>query len=160
MNAKQWMKTGMTALLIGSCGLPSLASAAEVKTDTLGSSCSGGCVDIWQVDCKDGDTHRIVARVRDTLSGDDSYAVTTIGYKGPKTLVGQADREISPIGTTDYSIGASLTRTGTTHGATSSLVGVNFVLNSGGGGYTMEFSCRDLQGVEVGSPKVKLLQDK
>jgi len=161
MNTKQWMKTGMLALLIGSWSLPSPALAAVEKTETLAGNCSGGCVDTWQVECKDTKTHDIKARVINNGGGVVGFEVTTIGYIGGDTLVGQADAERSLLNFVSYSPGAFLFQPGTKKGPTNALVLVNLSwFDSGPFDYKVEFSCHDLNGGELKNPTATLLQNK
>jgi len=163
MNAKQWMTAGIVALLIGSWSFPSLATASVVKSEDLAKSCSGGCVDIWQVNCTDTKTTFVAAKVKDPSIGDDVFAVTTIGYKSPAELIGQADLQMSPAGSTQYSLSAWIKRAGLTHGASSAFVKINLESSSSGAAnpaYSVEFSCKDYSFSEIGTPAVKLLQDQ
>jgi len=160
MNTKKWLKASMVALLLGSWSLPTVATANVVKAEDLDVSCSGGCVDVWQVDCKDKATTFVAAKVKDPTVGNDAFVVTTIGYKGPTELIGQADQEFSPFETTNYSLAAWIKRPGNTHAATSAMVKILSVFNALPPSYNVEFSCRDFSFAEVGNPTVTLLQDQ
>lgn len=160
MNTKQWLKTCAMALLIGSWNLPSPVAAGVLKQENLAGNCSGGCVDTWQVECKDGKTHSILAVVNDTGAEDMSFEITTMGYTGGAALVGQADEERSPSYSPYNSNGAILFRPGTTTGSTSALVLVHvFSANSAPPfAYEVEFFCRDINGgAQLKDPTIKLL---
>lgn len=162
MNTKKWLKASMVALLIGSWSLPAVATAEVGKAEDLGLLCSGDCVDVWQVECKDKATTFVAARVKDPIGGH-GFAVTVIGYKGSTDLIGQADREVSPLGTTQNSPSAWIKQPGKKQAATSPLMKVNHdggPFSIFGATYNVTFGCYDFNSAEVGNPTVTLLQDQ
>src|SRR5262245_36422099 len=117
MNAKKWMKVGLVATLgLGWTFAPTLSvHASELRSGAIGSGCSGSCMDVWQVQCKDVATHTVRAWVKDPVAAIVNIIVTNMGYAGPAALVGQADPE---IGAGSYSSASDVVRPGTTHGPT------------------------------------------
>jgi len=113
-------------------------------------------MDVWEVQCKNGQTHRVRAIVRDNIPGFVNIIVTTLGYKGPKFLVGQADPEVGNIG---WSPASDLVRQGSTHGATNALVAVSVEDAPYQSSYEVAFYCLDANDGQVGDPIVKLLQN-
>ena len=153
----------MLTLLLGSWHFPALATAATVQYGNIEKNiylCSGECIDVWKVDCKSKATTYILVNVKDPLdNGNDSFAVHIVGYKS-KGLIGQAQRTVSQLGTTDYSGGAMVLRPEFTAGAMSALVEVYFNVSGGGSIYQVQFACYDKDSYEVADPIVKLLQDE
>jgi hypothetical protein len=162
MNTKKWLKTSMLALLLGSLSFSALATAEVRKTGTLAGTCSGGCIDTWKVECKDGNTKHLLAVVNDNGAEDVVFEITTMGYTGGSTLVGQAQQarnvEFSPY----HSNGASISRPGTTTGSINAfvLVHVHGAHSFAPFPYVVEFSCHDINYGDLKEPVVKLLQDK
>lgn len=167
MRALSW------AVLVGMMlGFTASGHAAEFRSSTLGSVtsfCSGGCVDTWLVQCPSAKTHRIAARVGSLFGPRDVIEVVMVGFTGPATLVGQADRELSPTNGSGPSQPAVLERPGNTLGAMKALVEIAQIAEEDAthppnGGYFVDFTCEGLFGDDLdtgpGRTTVKQLQDE
>lgn len=155
MKTTKWMKAGMLALLCGTLTVGS-ANAYTEKNGSIGGTCSGSCMDTWKVQCKNGQTHRVRSIVRDSASAFVNIIVTTLGYKGPSSLIGQADPEVGNVG---FSSGSDIQRQGSTHGATDALVLVSVEDSPYSSNYEVRFYCLDANGGQVGDPIATLLQN-
>jgi len=160
------MKATLFSIIVLGLALVAMpAHAALTRSDRLGASCIGGCVDTWQVDCSSGKTGRIEARVRDLIDGDaNRFAVTTMGFAGTK-LFGKSDREVVVAPESgSFSIPAFLSLPVATDQSMKGLVMITVIASASGSStksYVVEFVCRDAFGVsETGDPKAKLLGDQ
>jgi hypothetical protein len=161
MKTTKWMKASMTALFCGALtvGSAALGHAYTEKNGAIGSGCSGSCMDVWRVDCKNVQTHRVRAIVRDPVAGYVNILVTALGYT-PAALLGKADPE---VGNLNWSSGSDLIRPGSTHAATKALVLVSVEGSPYQSSYEVRLSCLDANGAEVTGlnvdPTATLLQN-
>jgi hypothetical protein len=147
----------LAAALGGASMLAAPAAMASVtRFDSLNLDCESSCVDTWKVVCKSSQTHSVWARVKDEDGSVSRLVVTALATKGPATLVGRADAE---AGGANLSPLAEVTRPGTSHARTEALVTVIVGQPPVESDYRIDFGCVNVDGVEVGNPEVKRLQN-
>jgi hypothetical protein len=115
--------------------------------------CSGGCVDVWSINCKSDETHTVGAAAKDPLAPFHQIKVTAVGLTKPRLLLNRADIQ---FGNAYLSLWAALSRPGYEHGPSKALVMISAAAPTS---YHVEFFCHDDQGQNVGDPVVTLLQD-
>ncbi len=157
MNTKKLIQAGLLAALgLGGMLTSTLpVEASQTRGGLLGADCAFGfnCVDTWQVECKDSDTHTIKVSLKDTDSPLNTLFMTTVGLS-PASIA----RHIRP-GSNIGGFPSFFDRPGASQGRMKALVLVSDKF-SHASNYAITFSCLDISDLEVNDPVVKSVQSK